>query len=81
MPIQANTVPINKTIHLIDSFKAFYPSQKHQKLTLFTQNDFDGQYHRIDHGVYDDTFWDKNQTGDEFDVNVVNWMLQYKRND
>jgi predicted peptidase len=75
------TVPVNKTIHLIDSFKAFYPSQKHQKLTLFTQNDFDGQYHRIDHGVYDDTFWDKNQTGDEFDVNVVNWMLQYKRND
>lgn len=75
------TVPTNKTINLVDSFRAQYPSQKHQRLTLFTQDDFDGQYHSIDHGVYDNTFWNKNQTGDNFDMNVVNWMLQYKRND
>ena len=35
----------------------------------------------IDDGVYDRTSWDKSQTGDEFNVDVVNWMLQFKRND
>jgi len=73
------TVPANKTINLVDSFRAHYPSQEHQKLTLFTQDDFSGQYHRIDHGVYDHTSWEKNHTGDIFDMDVVNWMLQYKR--
>ena len=74
-------VPVDKTIDLVDDFRAKYPSQVHQKLTLFTQDDFDGQYHRIDYGVYDRTSWDKNHTGDIFDMDVVNWMLQYKRND
>jgi predicted peptidase len=74
------TVPANKTINLVDSFRAQYPSQEHQKLTLFTQDDFEGKYHRIDHGVYDRTFWDKNHTGDVFKMDVMNWMLQYKRN-
>ena len=75
------TVPANKTINLVDSFRAQYPMQEHQKLTLFTQDDFDGQYHRIDHGVYDRTSWSKNHTGDIFEMDVMNWMLQYKRND
>ena len=74
-------VPVSKSINLVDSFRSLYPSQEHQRLTIFTQEDFDGQYHRIDDGVYDRTSWDKSQTGDEFNVDVVNWMLQFKRND
>lgn len=75
------TVPVSKSLNLVHNFRALYPSQNHQKLTLFTQDDFDGQYHRIDHGVYDRTSWNKSHTGDVFDVDVVNWMLQYKRKD
>ncbi|WJJ95726.1 hypothetical protein [Algibacter luteus] len=75
------TLPVSRSTSVANKFEAQYPDQNHQKITVFTQDDFDGQYHRIDHGVYDQTFWDKNQTGEVFDVDIVNWMLQYKRPD
>lgn len=75
------TVPVSRSTNLVSKFRSKYPSQEHQRLTIFPQNDFDGQFHRIDHGIYDNTYWNKNQTGDVFDINIMNWMLQYKRND
>ena len=73
------TVPVSKSVNLVNQFRELYPSQNHQKLTVFTQDDFNGQYHRIDHEVYDRTSWEKNQTGDVFDMDIINWILQYKR--
>lgn len=73
------TVPVSRTTSVANKFESKYPEQDHQKVTIFTQNDFSGQFHRIDHGVYDDSFWSKNQSGDLFDVKIMNWMLQYKR--
>lgn len=73
------TVSVTRTTNIVTAFRTKYPSQQHQKLTLFTQDDFDGKYHRIDHGVFDRTFWEKNHTGDVFETDVMNWMLQYKR--
>lgn len=73
------TVPVTRSTNIVNAFRANYPGQLHQNLTLFTQNDFDGKYHRIDHGVFDRTFWEKNHTGDVFEKDVMNWLLQYKR--
>lgn len=75
------TVSVNRSIQVVASFKALYPSQNHQKLTVFTQDDFEGQFHRIDNGIYDRTFFNKNHTGNIFDQDVINWMLRFKRND
>lgn len=73
------TVSYTGSLDVVSKFRSTYNLQEHQKLTLFNQDDFEGQYHRIDHGVFDTTFWDKNTTGDVFDVNIMNWLLQYKR--
>lgn len=73
------TVPVTRSTNIVNAFRAKYPGQLHQKLTIFTQDDFDAKYHRIDHGVFDRTFWEKNHTGDVFETDVMNWLLQYKR--
>jgi predicted peptidase len=74
-----NVVPVSRSIALVTRFRDVNPSQNHQKLTRFIQDDIEGQFHRIDHGIFDRRFWDVNQTGDLFDVDVVDWLLHYKR--
>lgn len=73
------TVSYTRSLDVVSKFRVAYNLQEHQKLTIFTQEDVEGKYHRIDHGVFDRTFWDKNTIGDVFDVDVMNWLLQYKR--
>ena len=73
------TVSYTRSLGVVSKFRSTYNLQKHQKLTLFDQDDFEGNYHRIDHGVFDRTFWNKNTSGDIFNVDVMNWLLQYKR--
>ena len=51
------TVPVTRSTNIVNAFRAKYPGQLHQKLTIFTQDDFDAKYHLIDHGVFDRTFW------------------------
>jgi predicted peptidase len=73
------TVPYSRSLEVVSKFRGVYNLQEHQKLTFFTQDDFEGQYHRIDHGVFDSSLWNKNTSGDIFNVDVMNWLLQYKR--
>jgi len=82
--LRDQTVNANRSINLVEKFRALSPEQQHQKLTLFTQNDTQNHTrgnHRIDYGVFFRELWEANQAGDFFNEDIMNWMLQYRRND